>query len=56
MITACVPTICEVGVTRGKKPSSSRTCGISSSTKSSLSSAFCCLSWLSMLVSMPPGT
>ena len=55
-MTAWVPTICEVGVTSGMKPRSSRTRGISSSTASSLSEAFCSRSWFSMLVSMPPGT
>ena len=54
--TAWVPTICEVGVTRGIKPRSSRTRGISASTSSSLSAAPCSFNWLSMLVSMPPGT
>ena len=37
LITDCVPTICEVGVTRGIKPSSFLTFGISLITLSNLS-------------------
>ena len=55
-ITACVPTICDVGVTKGIKPKSSRTRGISRITSSNLSAAPCSFNWLSMFVNMPPGT
>ncbi|MNE59313.1 hypothetical protein D3C80_1543990 [compost metagenome] len=56
MKKAWVPTICEVGVTSGGKPRSSRTRGISANTSLMRCRAPCSFSWLARLDIMPPGT
>jgi len=53
--TACVPTICEVGVTRGTCPRSAFTLGTSSYTSASRSSFFASRSWEMRLEIIPPG-
>ena len=55
-IIACVPTICDVGVTSGIQPRASRTTGISRTTWSNLSAMPCSLSCVRKFESMPPGT
>ena len=54
--TAWVPTICDVGVTSGGNPKSSRTRGISANTSFMRLSAPCSLSWFDRFEIMPPGT
>ena len=54
--TACVPTICELGVTSGGYPRSWRTRAFSWSTCCSFDSAPCSRSWPTRFEIMPPGT
>ena len=55
-IMACVPTICEVGVTSGIHPKASRTTGISRTTSSKRSVIPCSFNWVRKFESIPPGT